>query len=175
MRRAITSLWRTKRHDEGGFTLVELMVTMSVMCDRGDRGDGRIASDVRTTNTVTDRRDVFNDGRFAIDQLTTQIRQGESIDTTSDAQTLRLSGYIDGTAKTIVWRTTGTTAPYTLEQSRRTAARPYVDAAELARRRRTSSRTPRTTASDQVTVDDAADDVDVDVDLTTDVHLQERG
>jgi len=72
---------------------------------------------IRTTSTITNRRDVFADGRFALDQLSGQIRQGESIDPTSTSQMLRFSGYIDGASKNIVWRTTGTSAPYTLERS----------------------------------------------------------
>jgi hypothetical protein len=72
-----------------------------------------------TTSTITNRRDVLSDGRVAIDQMTKQLRQGESVDlTASDASTLKFSGYIDGTDTTIVWRVIGTSAPYTLEQSR---------------------------------------------------------
>jgi len=72
-----------------------------------------------TTSTITNRRDVLADGRIAIDQMTKQLRQGESVDlTASNAYTLKFSGYIDGTQSTIEWRVTGTSAPYTLEQSR---------------------------------------------------------
>jgi len=72
-----------------------------------------------TTNTITNRRDVLTDGRIAIDQMTKQLRQGESVDlTASNAYTLKFSGYIDGTETTIEWRLTGSSPPYTLEQSR---------------------------------------------------------
>ena len=33
-----------------------------------------------TTSTITNRRDVLTDGRIAIDQMTKQLRQGESVD-----------------------------------------------------------------------------------------------
>jgi prepilin-type N-terminal cleavage/methylation domain-containing protein len=114
-RRATTSRGR----GEAGFTLVELLVTMMVM--------GIIASSVMmvalrtftTTATITDRRDVFADGRVALDQLSKQLRQGESIDqAASTASSITFSSYIDGAPETIIWRVTGATAPYSLEQSR---------------------------------------------------------
>jgi len=71
-----------------------------------------------TTNTITNRRDVLVDGRVAIDQMTKQLRQAESIDATSTQSMLKFSSYIDGVATTIVWRVTGSSAPYVLEQSR---------------------------------------------------------
>src|SRR5437763_16598088 len=74
-RRATTS----QGEGETGFTLVELLVTMLVM--------GIIASSVMmvalrtftTTATITDRRDVFADGRVALDQLAKQLRPGDAI------------------------------------------------------------------------------------------------
>ena len=42
-----------------------------------------------TTSTITNRRDVLTDGRIAIDQMTKQLRQGESVDqTASDGSTI---------------------------------------------------------------------------------------
>ncbi len=72
-----------------------------------------------TTNTVTNRRDVLTDGRQAIDQMTKQLRQGETVDqANSSASHLEFSTYIDGTPATVIWRVVGSQAPYTLEQSR---------------------------------------------------------
>jgi hypothetical protein len=71
-----------------------------------------------TTNTITNRRDVLVDGRVAIDQMTKQLRQAESIDASSTESMLKFDTYIDGTATTIVWQVTGSAPPYTLEQSR---------------------------------------------------------
>ena len=129
---------------------------------------------VRTTNTVTDRRDVFNDGRFALDQLSTQIRQGESIDTTSDAQTLRLSGYIDGTAKTIVWRATGTTAPYSLEHSTN-GGTSYVTLLSSLASKDIFTYTAHDGINDQVTVAMELVTSTSSVDLTTDIYLRNAG
>ena len=111
----------TSRADRGeaGFTLVELMVTMAVMSIVATSVMSVAFRLFTTTNTVTNRRDVLTDGRQAIDQMTKQLRQGEAVDqANSSASQLEFSTYIDGTATTIVWRVTGTKAPYTLEQSR---------------------------------------------------------
>ena len=111
---------RTRPADgEAGFTLVELVVTMAVMSIVATAMMAVAMRSFTTTSTITNRRDVLSDGRVAIDQMTKQLRQGESVDlTASNASTLEFSGYIDGVDSTIVWRVTGTSAPYTLEQSR---------------------------------------------------------
>jgi hypothetical protein len=71
-----------------------------------------------TTATITNRRDVLADGRIALDRVSKQLRQGESVDQTgSTASSITFSGYIDGEPQTIVWKVTGTSAPYTLQES----------------------------------------------------------
>ena len=93
---------------EAGFTLVELVVTMAVMSIVATAMMAVAMRSFTTTSTITNRRDVLADGRIAIDQMTKQLRQGESVDlTTSNAYTLKFSGYIDGTQSTIEWRVTG--------------------------------------------------------------------
>ena len=127
--------------DESGFTLVELLVTMMVM--------GLVASSVMmvalrtftTTATVTDRRDVLADGRTALDRLSKQLRQAESVDSTCPdsadvpstwASSITFSGYIDGSPATIAWMVTGTSAPYTLEESRIGGANPVPIVSSLS-------------------------------------------
>ena len=71
-----------------------------------------------TTATITNRRDVLADGRIALDRVSKQLRQGEWVDQTgSTASSITFSGYIDGEHQTIVWKVTGTSAPYTLQES----------------------------------------------------------
>jgi len=98
--------------------LVELAVTMMVM---GIVATAVIAVAMRTfttTATITNRRDVLADGRIALDRVSKQLRQGEWVDQTgSTASSITFSGYIDGELQTIVWEVTGTSAPYTLEES----------------------------------------------------------
>ena len=111
---------RTSRADrcEAGFTLVELMITMAVMSIVATSVMAVAFRSFTTTSTITNRRDVLTDGRVAIDQMTKQLRQGESVDqSVSDGSTITFDSYIDGVPATIVWRVTGS-YPYTLEQSR---------------------------------------------------------
>ena len=129
---------------------------------------------LRTTNTVTDRRDVFNDGRFALDQMATQIRQGESIDATSDASTLRFSGYVDGVAKTIVWRTTGSAAPYGLERSTN-GGTTYVTMLDSLASNDIFTYTAHDGTNDQVTIQLELTTTTSTVDLTTDISLRNAG
>jgi hypothetical protein len=70
-----------------------------------------------TTATITNRRDVLADGRVAIDQMSKQLRQGESVSASSTASSMTFSTYVDGVPQTVIWRVTGTSAPYTLQQS----------------------------------------------------------
>jgi prepilin-type N-terminal cleavage/methylation domain-containing protein len=130
----------SRAEGESGFTLVELLVTMMVM--------GIVASSVMmvalrtftTTATVTNRRDVLADGRTALDRLSKQLRQGESVDsscpestdTPAWASSITFSGYIDGAPATIAWMVTGTSAPYTLEESRIGGANPVPVVTSLA-------------------------------------------
>jgi len=107
-----------RANGEAGFTLVELVVTMAVMSIVATAMMAVAMRSFTTTNTITNRRDVLVDGRVAIDQMTKQLRQAESIDASSTESTLTFDSYIDGVAATIVWRVTGTSAPYVLEQSR---------------------------------------------------------
>ena len=109
---------RRTRPAEAGFTLIELAVTMMVM---GIVATAVIAVAMRTfttTATITNRRDVLADGRIALDRVSKQLRQGEWVDQTgSTPSSITFSGYIDGEPQTIVWKVTGTSAPYTLQES----------------------------------------------------------
>jgi len=112
---------RISRDDRGeaGFTLVELVVTMAVMSIVATAVMSVAFRLFTTTSTVTNRRDVLTDGRQAIDQMTKQLRQGESVDQAeSSASQLTFDTYINGEAAVVTWRVVGSQAPYTLEQSR---------------------------------------------------------
>jgi prepilin-type N-terminal cleavage/methylation domain-containing protein len=112
---------RTSPADRGeaGFTLVELMVTMAIMSIVATSVMSVAFRLFATTSTVTNRRDVLTDGRQAIDQMTKQLRQGVAVDQANSSQSqLTFSTYINGDPVTVVWRVTGSKAPYTLEQSR---------------------------------------------------------
>lgn len=71
------------------------------------------------TATIAERRDVFADGRIALDRLSKQLRQAESVDLAASTSTqIRFSSYLDGSANTFVWRVVGSAPPYRLEESR---------------------------------------------------------
>jgi prepilin-type N-terminal cleavage/methylation domain-containing protein len=167
-RRATTSL----RDAQSGFTLAELLVTMLVM--------GIVATAVMsvamrtftTTTTITNRRDVFADGRIALDRLSKQLRQGEAIDqTSSSASSITFSGYINGTPATIVWQVTGTSAPYTLEASTLGGANSVPVVSFLADTN-IFEYTTHGTVVDQVTIRLPLQTNTTTVEFTTDVQLR---
>jgi prepilin-type N-terminal cleavage/methylation domain-containing protein len=164
---------------EAGFTLVELMVTMAVMSIVATSIMAVAIRSMQTTATVTNRRDVLADGRIAIDQMSKQLRQGESVDTAvSDASTLKFRTYIDGTPATIVWRVTGSAAPYTLEQSRDGGANfaplvsPLVCKATAGTCADPFTYTSHGGVVDQVTIDLTFQTTTSTVDLVSDVQLR---
>ena len=102
-----------------GFSLVEVVVSMAVMSLVATAVIGVAMRVFTDTATIVDRRDVFADARFALDRMTKQLRQGEAIDTVaSDADQVTMTTYIDGAPATVVWRITGTSAPFQLQESR---------------------------------------------------------
>jgi hypothetical protein len=134
-----------------------------------------------TTSTITNRRDVLADGRIAIDQMSKQLRQGESVDlANSTASTLRFTTYIDGSPATIIWRVIGTAAPYTLQQSRDGGAHyaPLVSPLQCKTQSDAGcSADPFTYVThagvvDQVTIDLTFDTNTSTIDLISDVQLR---
>jgi prepilin-type N-terminal cleavage/methylation domain-containing protein len=170
VRRATTS----PGDGEAGFTLAELLVTMMVM--------GIVASTVMavamrtftTTATITNRRDVLADGRVALDQLSKQLRQAESIDSTCDTtptDSITFTGYINGDPATIVWSVAGSSAPYVLEESRLGGANPVPVVSSLADNDVFTCSTDGD-VMDQVSVRLPLQTNTTTVDLTTDVQLR---
>ena len=96
---------------------MEILVAMMVMSVIATAVIAVALRTMQTTLTVTDRRDVFADGRFALDQMAKELRQAEAIDLTSDADTVSGPSYLDGANIDVVWRVSGSAAPFTLERS----------------------------------------------------------
>ncbi len=168
MHRAITSL----RERQEGFTLVELMVTVAIMGVVATAVTSVAINAFNTTTTITNRRDVFNDGRIALDRLSKQLRQGESIDqVASTASSVTFSTYIDGVAKTVVWRVNGSASPYELQESRDggTTFNTIVSALGSSS---VFTYTPHGGVLDQVTIALTLVTDSTEVELTTDVHLR---
>jgi prepilin-type N-terminal cleavage/methylation domain-containing protein len=96
------------RSSEQGFTLVEVTVTLAIMAVVATVTIAMAMRAFSDTSTIVDRRDVFADGRIALDRLSKQLRQAESIDTAwSTTQRIRFDGYLDGAETTFAWRATG--------------------------------------------------------------------
>jgi prepilin-type N-terminal cleavage/methylation domain-containing protein len=109
----------SRRGDEEGFSLVEVVITMAVMSIVATAVIGVAMRVFTDTATIVDRRDVFADARIALDRMAKQFRQGESIDTTtSDAGQVTMLTYLDGVPATVVWRVVGSEPPYELQESR---------------------------------------------------------
>lgn len=122
------------------------------------------------TTTVTNRRDVFADARFALDQMTKQLRQAEAIDPTSSATTISFPTYVDGAAAAVAYRVTGSTAPYALE--RQVDDGPWVELSDSLATDQLFTYTTHDDLTDQVTIDLHLLTNTSTVELTTDVYLR---
>ncbi|MEX0984256.1 MAG: prepilin-type N-terminal cleavage/methylation domain-containing protein [Actinomycetota bacterium] len=164
-------LRRSPSRDEHGFTLVELLIGMTVMSVVATAAMAVALRTTQTTLTVTDRRDVFTDGRFALDQMTEDLRQGESIDVSSDADTVEVPSYVNGSATTVIWRATGSAAPYGLERSI-DGGTTYVPLLDSLASNAIFTYTTHEGVLDQVTVAISLTTSTTTVGLTTDVYLR---
>lgn len=167
MRRAITSPNR-----DDGFTLVELIITAAVMSIIATAVMTMAMRVFGTSATIVDRRDVLGEGRIALDRLGKQIRQGESVDTTtSTASQIKIATYIDGVPTTVIWRVTGSAAPYRLQESRDSGVTFGTVATSLASAD-VFTYTAHAGVTDQVTIDLSLKTPTNVVDLTLDVYLR---
>lgn len=125
----------------------------------------------RNTTTITNRRDVFADGRFALDQMTKQLRQAESIDVGSTATSVSFPSYMgDGTPTDIAYQVTGGAAPYTLQRSIDSGT--WVDIAAQLVSDEIFTYTDHDGVTDQVTIDIELQTNTSTVEVTTDVFLR---
>ncbi|MEX2275650.1 MAG: prepilin-type N-terminal cleavage/methylation domain-containing protein [Actinomycetota bacterium] len=107
--------------DERGFTVVELMVTLFVM---GIIASAALSVMVRAftdSGIVQNRRDVFGDGQIALGQMSKQFRQGAVVGVDTDVSvtvtTVTVDTYVGGSTERVIWRATGSQAPYQLQVS----------------------------------------------------------
>ena len=124
----------------------------------------------RDTTTVTNRRDVFADGRFALDQMTKQLRQAESIDVASTATSVSFPSYMNGAATDIAYQVTGGAAPYTLQRSINSGT--WVDIANQLVSDEIFTYTDHDGVTDQVTIAIELQTNTSTVEVHTDVFLR---
>jgi hypothetical protein len=147
------------------------MVTMGVMSIVATAVMGVAMSVLRTSINVTDRRDVLTDGKYALDQMTKDLRQAESIDASSTSMLVKVPTYRDGASVTVVWRATGTAAPYKLERSSN-GGTTYVPVLETLASKTLFTYTSHDDIEDQVTISIQLTTRTGSVPLTTDVLLR---
>ena len=115
----------SRSSDEGGFTVVELMVTLAVMGLMASAALGVMFRVFSTTGVIENRRDLLDDGRIAMNQMTKQIRQATSVNdyvAPGDPTQIDINTFIGVTSVTspttrVVWRTVGSAPPYLLQVS----------------------------------------------------------
>jgi prepilin-type N-terminal cleavage/methylation domain-containing protein len=162
VRRATTS----PSKDEAGFTLVEILVTAAVMSIVATAIMGFAIRVFTSTATIVDRRDVFAEGRIALDRMSKQIRQGESV-TNGTASQIEFESYLDGDPTSFAWRVTGSAAPYKLQESRDGGSTFVTVATSL-----TSNSVFTYPDTDQVRINLSLGTDTSTVDLTADVYLR---
>jgi prepilin-type N-terminal cleavage/methylation domain-containing protein len=104
-----------RSRDERGFTVVEMTVTLAVMGLIVAAAFSVLFSVYKNTGVVLNRRDVLDAGEVAMNQMTKQFRQATAINSSSATQ-LDVSTFTgNGTTTQIAWKTTGSSAPYSLQ------------------------------------------------------------
>jgi prepilin-type N-terminal cleavage/methylation domain-containing protein len=111
--------------DERGFTVTELLVTLTVMGIMVTAAFSVMYRVFADTGIIENRRNLMGDGRIALQQMTKQIRQATALHnyvTPGDATTIDMDTYIGATQVTdpttrVIWRTQGAEAPYELQVS----------------------------------------------------------
>jgi prepilin-type N-terminal cleavage/methylation domain-containing protein len=157
---------------EDGFTLIELMITAAIMSIVSTAVIAMAMRTVDTSATIVDRRDVLAEGRIALDRLGKQLRQAESVDTTTSTATrIEVETYIDGTPTSVVWRVSGSTAPFQLQESRN-GGTTFTTVATSLSASNVFRYTTHAGLTDQVTVDISLATPTNGVHLTSDVYLR---
>jgi type II secretory pathway pseudopilin PulG len=95
-----------RAHDERGFTLVELLVSMSTMAIVVAAVMAVLFRAYGDTGIVSVRSDALNNGRIGLERMSKQVRQTSGLVTAGSSQ-LVFDTYIDGAARRVEWRASG--------------------------------------------------------------------
>lgn len=124
------------------------------------------------TATITNRRDVYADGRLALDRMSKQFRQGEAVDqAASSTSQATVSTYLDGAAATVVWRVDGSSPPYRLQESR-DGGTTYTTVVSSLSSPDVFTYTAHDGVVDQITISLSLATNTSTVDLTSDINLR---
>jgi hypothetical protein len=156
---------------------VELAVAMGVMSLVATAIIGLAMRAFTDTATITNRRDVFVEGKTALDRMAKQLRQGESIDSAqSTSSKVVFSTYVAGANASVAWRVNPSSpctssTPCELQESRNGGAS-YNTVVEALGSSSVFTYTTHGGVLDQVTIDLSLVTTTSTVALTSDVYLR---
>jgi type II secretory pathway component PulJ len=99
---------------EGGFTLIELVLTVALLTVVMGGLLTVFESVQRSATFVQERSETLDEMRVALDQMTKEIRQAEEVKTTSTASRLEMTTYVLGTKQSIVYEVVSGTLKRTM-------------------------------------------------------------
>lgn len=106
MRQISSRLQRTSAREEG-FSLVELVVTLTLLLVVVGAVLGVFESVQRSAAFVEARSEALDSMRLVMDSMTKEIRQATVVDPASTASKLTMNTYFLGVQKTVVYEVTG--------------------------------------------------------------------
>lgn len=116
----MSSLWRRTSAPEGGFTLMELVVTMALMALVVTSMVTLFSSIQRTTIRQEQRGATTEEIRLAMDRITKDARQAEGFRSGSSASVLDMDTYVNGIATRVIYTASGATLTRTVGSATRT-------------------------------------------------------
>lgn len=111
----MSSRLRRTSAPEEGFTLLELVITTALLLLVVSSMLTFFVSVQRTTTRQEQRSHTTDDVRLAMDRITKEVRQAQTIRTGSGASVLDMDTYVNGVAKHIVYTASGTSLTRTID------------------------------------------------------------
>lgn len=99
---------RISAADQGGFSLIEVLITITLLAIVLGSLLTVFESVQRSAAFVQNRSESLDTMRLAIDQMTKEIRQASSVSASSTASMIDMNTYILGVAKHVVYQASGT-------------------------------------------------------------------
>ena len=94
---------------EDGFTLIEVLITVTLLAVVIGSMLGVFESVQRSTAFVQNRSEALDSMRLAVDEMTKDIRQATAIAANSTSSYIDMTTYVLGVSKEVVYQASGTT------------------------------------------------------------------
>lgn len=120
-----------ERAPEGGFTVAEIVFTVSLLMVVVGALLGVLDSAHRTQSFVYDRADALDEMRLTLDRMTKEVRQAGSVALDSTASRLEVSTYVGGEPETIVYEVSGTDLVRSVDGGQYTVVHEKVASSDL--------------------------------------------